>query len=390
MLPSFVKDKHRFERKFLILINPKSGKGVSEQIFQEQCLPIFRDAGIECTVVKTERQGHAGDICRDTLDLTSKYDGVVIVSGDGLLFEVIQGIMARPDWAVVIRNLPLGVLPGGSGNGLAVSLAHGSHEVKGAKSNAFLIAKGHVSQMDLCAVDHFATGRMYSFLSLELGMIADVDLESDWMRSLGDLRFTLQFLRRILKPRKLRVKLSYVPVEGDPASPKHGAPRVPSYWEEPDCYTGEGGPRGKYSVPLLKPVPQDMYKTIEDDFYLMWNTNVAWMSFSGHVSPTSRWDDGYMQMTFVRRGDPKKRMWPRRALVNYMLSIDSGAHVDDNTGEALLRHLEMVPTRAFRVEPIVNGNAPRTKMAVDGEMVEMGPIQFEVLPKIALLMGAVE
>lgn len=46
-------------------------------------------------------------------DLTG-VDGIVCVSGDGLLYEVINGLLHRPDWRIA-RKLKLGIIPGGSG-----------------------------------------------------------------------------------------------------------------------------------------------------------------------------------------------------------------------------------------------------------------------------------
>lgn len=50
--------------------------------------------------------------------------GVVVAGGDGLLFEVINGIMERPDWSSMFSQLKLGIIPCGSGNGLAKSIGH--------------------------------------------------------------------------------------------------------------------------------------------------------------------------------------------------------------------------------------------------------------------------
>ena len=51
-------------------------------------------------------------------------DGLVIVSGDGLIYEAINGLMARQDGPAAILALPIGVIPAGSGNALAKQLTH--------------------------------------------------------------------------------------------------------------------------------------------------------------------------------------------------------------------------------------------------------------------------
>lgn len=52
-----------------------------------------------------------------------QFDRMICVSGDGLLNELINGIMQRPDWAKVAR-IPLGVIPAGSGNAVATSMGY--------------------------------------------------------------------------------------------------------------------------------------------------------------------------------------------------------------------------------------------------------------------------
>jgi len=63
--------------------------------------------------------------------------------------------------------------------------------------SAFLIAKHTVLPMDLIAVDTCTGKRLYSFLSVNWGIIADVDSESERFRSLGNTRFAVGAVIRI-------------------------------------------------------------------------------------------------------------------------------------------------------------------------------------------------
>lgn len=51
-----------------------------------------------------------------------EWDSIVFVSGDGLLHEIINGLMLRNDWNLVKHKITVGGIPGGTGNGLIKSL----------------------------------------------------------------------------------------------------------------------------------------------------------------------------------------------------------------------------------------------------------------------------
>lgn len=46
------------------------------------------------------------------------------MGGDGILFEVVNGMMERVDWETAFRQVKLGIIPCGSGNGLAKAISH--------------------------------------------------------------------------------------------------------------------------------------------------------------------------------------------------------------------------------------------------------------------------
>lgn len=74
-------------KKLLLFVNPKSGPGKALQIYKKQVASVFGEAEIAHEVVVTERANHALDMVK-SMDL-NKYSGIVIVSGDGLLYEVL-------------------------------------------------------------------------------------------------------------------------------------------------------------------------------------------------------------------------------------------------------------------------------------------------------------
>ena len=52
--------------------------------------------------------------------------------------------------------------------------------------------------MDLVALETSSGKRVYSFLSVAWGLISDVDIESEKYRSVGNFRFTIGALIRIV------------------------------------------------------------------------------------------------------------------------------------------------------------------------------------------------
>lgn len=76
-----------------------------------------RTVGILINSLDHER--HAVDIARNLkLD---KYDAIAVISGDGLILEVISGFLSRLDRERALK-MPIAHIPGGTSNGLAASI----------------------------------------------------------------------------------------------------------------------------------------------------------------------------------------------------------------------------------------------------------------------------
>nr|QFF91284.1 sphingosine kinase 2 isoform 2 [Potamotrygon motoro] len=160
--------------------------------------------------------------------------------------QVINGLMSRPDWERAIR-MPLGVIPAGSGNALAASINHhaGNRMATGEEllqNCILLLCRGCPTPMDLVSVTTSSGRRLFSFLSVAWGFVADVDLESERYRQLGPARFTLGTLVRLASLRRYRARLSYLPAPpGTPPSTTSTPP--PHRGRRPLCRsaTADGG-----------------------------------------------------------------------------------------------------------------------------------------------------
>jgi hypothetical protein len=64
-------------------------------------------------------------------------------------YEVMQGLVQRADPRKTLKNVPLGVIPCGSGNGLAKSVLRDAGEAYGIAPAAFVVLKGKPLPLDI-------------------------------------------------------------------------------------------------------------------------------------------------------------------------------------------------------------------------------------------------
>lgn len=110
------------DKKLLILLNPKSGPGKARELFQTKGAPILQEAEVPYDLQVTKYAQFAREFVR-TRNVYG-WRGIVAVGGDGVLFEVLNGMFERLDWQQALAEVPLAILPCGSGNGLAKTICH--------------------------------------------------------------------------------------------------------------------------------------------------------------------------------------------------------------------------------------------------------------------------
>uniref|UniRef100_A0AC34R757 DAGKc domain-containing protein n=1 Tax=Panagrolaimus sp. JU765 TaxID=591449 RepID=A0AC34R757_9BILA len=107
----------------LVFVNPHSGAGKGLELFAEKLRPRLLASKLCYDLLITERPNHAKDVIKTRADLFT-FDAIVIVSGDGLLFEILNGLLEREDGESLLQKLAFGMCPTGSGNGLLASVFH--------------------------------------------------------------------------------------------------------------------------------------------------------------------------------------------------------------------------------------------------------------------------
>lgn len=65
----------------------------------------------------------------------------------------------------------------------------------------------------------------------------------------------------------------------------------------------------------------------------------------------------------------------RKQVLQFLLALDSGAHVR-------LPFVNLLPVRSFRLEPL----SAKSRVTVDGELIETAPLQAEIMPCIARML----
>ena len=315
----------------LVLVNPFGGGGKAPRVWRT-LQPLLEMGGVECEVVTTTHAGHAREYVA-SLSL-GVHSAVVTVSGDGLINEVLNGLLSRADAAEAIAALPLAPAPGGTGNGLHKSICHRAGEAHDLIATAFVITKGSACRLDAWQYLTPASGDgataeehvMWSVLSFSWGVVADVDLESEVLRWCGPLRLTMYALMRIASLRRYSGTLEYQ-----------------------DAASGE-------------------WVRIEgSDWVGFWACNVAYMTQTDYAAPQAEFDNGHLDV-LVLKGST------RAQTLSMFLAMEEGKHI----GGA---GLSLVKAKAFRFYPQPRTPSKPGLLDVDGELVEpFGPIECRPHP----------
>lgn len=200
--------KSKCPPKMLVILNPRSGHGRSSNVFHEKVEPIFQLAGFQMEIIKTTSPGHARNLA-STVDFGTCPDGIICVGGDGIVNEVLNGLLSRCDQKEAIA-IPIGIIPTGSDNSLVWTVLG----VKDPISAAITIIKGGLTAMDVFAVEWIQTGSIHYGTTVSyFGFLSNVlELSEKYQKRFGPFRyFVAGFLKFLCLP-KYNYELEYLPV----------------------------------------------------------------------------------------------------------------------------------------------------------------------------------
>ena len=182
-------------KRFVLVVNPQGGIRQGMAVLEE-VRPLFAAAGAELDVHVTQFAGHAAELAR-TLDLGG-CDGFCVLGGDGTIHEAANGLFQRGD---APDRIPLGLIPGGTGNSLLLHLACTTVEQAVGR-----ILAGATQPLDVARVT--SAGQTVHCLNIVgWGGVVDINRTAERWRLLGRSRYTLATIWNIARPRRRRAKL---------------------------------------------------------------------------------------------------------------------------------------------------------------------------------------
>ncbi|XP_072988577.1 sphingosine kinase 2-like isoform X2 [Typha latifolia] len=323
-------------KRLFIIVNPFGGKRCARKIFETEIKPLLEAAGVLFTVQETEYQLHAQEIAY-SMDVI-KYDGIVCISGDGILVEVVNGLLRRGDWVTAIK-VPLGIIPAGTGNGMAKSLLDSIDSIYSVSNAAFSILRGHRRPLDVASVVQGET-KFFSVLMLTWGLVADIDIESERYRWMGSIRLDFYSLLRIMNLRKYSGHVQFVPAPGyeeyGEAIKQVDSPNGKTAFSEEGRGNNIKAQSHAYQGPLIE-FEGSAWRSLDGPFISVWINNVPWVSEDAKLAPEAKFSDGYLDAVIIRE-------CPKLALLSLMLKMSDGSYVKSP-------YVTYLKVKAFRLEP---------------------------------------
>ncbi|KAF5402861.1 hypothetical protein PHET_03653 [Paragonimus heterotremus] len=402
------------QKPYLIFINPRSGPGAAESQFRDTVAPLFSRLGIPYVVIKTLYAGHAEDWISACSDMTlDSYRAVIAVSGDGLVYEVINGLTHpaesthNGDWDQKPVRIPIGVLPAGGGNATAAAICYYSglsFEKNFLLHSAFLLShhgpkhtrtlNTSESETDLprtsCDLSAFTqtahpidaflmenlqTGlTRYGILSVTWGGAAAIDIHSERFRCLGNARFTVASLFSFIRPRYHRATVFYLPF--DPQC-NHRAETQLKPCNEGDIPRDSGHesaclhhdqvpprPKHRYLPPMNEPFGEEWVR-IEEDFWSILVINHSHLGTQCPLFPHAKLNDGQLNLVLIYSN------------AGFLSLIDLAQMMTSGFGLRNTSYMTVIPVKAIRVLP---QKPDSCYTLVDGDQVPSGPFQVEIRP----------
>lgn len=245
-------------KRVRVIVNPAAGR---ERPILKPLNAIFRAAGVEWDIALTQ---HSGDAHRFAAEAAAAgVDAVAIYGGDGSVMEAASGLVGT--------DVPLAILPGGTGNVTSVELGI-PYDVREAAS---VIVN---SRSTLRSVDLGVVGDRYFMLRLSTGYEAEMVRNTSRAAkdTLGKMAYSLSALQQELKVYRYHLTLDGKEVETEGIT----------------CIIANSGNIGFPQLPLLSQI------SVSDG--LLDVLVIKWGNLSGLFSPNPE-DAAHAEAQFIQR-----------------------------------------------------------------------------------------
>lgn len=192
--------------RVLLIFNPAAARTDSRAV--RAVTRVYNDAGWEVDVVGTTRPHHAGELAREGVADGAR--AIAVYGGDGTVLQAAQGLMDS--------DVPLAILPGGTGNQLARNLGIPRAPARAAR----LLLAGHTRRIDVGRWTPGAGAARLFGVACGAGYDAEIMIATTrgmkrWLKTGAYLLQSLRSLRH-LRPQPYRVTVDGVVSEGEAAT----------------------------------------------------------------------------------------------------------------------------------------------------------------------------
>lgn len=327
---------HYPKRKFLVLVN-KMSSNYSDEVLSK-CLSFFTNSNITYDCETTRKKGDAYKRIREIgID---GYEGIVAYGGDGLVHEVINGLLSRKDSKEFSEKIPIGVIPCGKNNSIACSIASECEEEFLPESFAYIIAKGRVKEIDVQEAEMLQTEKTTKkiyFISY-LALLNSADFVNDYYGLTSKYSW-------LTKGNQLNTDFCYLPF-----CSSFSISKIPSIIHRVEGLKEMCQANGIY------------------DFFLACNTK--YISKKIKVAPQAKLNDGYCDIITMRNISKCQKFF---FLNSYSFN---GDYFDDNNKLKANLGIGYIKTNIFRLKPIIP-NGRGVFYVLDGERYSLSDIQVK-------------
>lgn len=179
--------KQQNSQKIFLIINKYAGHGKGEKVV-EKVIPYLNKMGCRVEYVFTQKPGHAAELASKAS--VEKFDLIVAVGGDGTVNEVAQSLIGT--------NTPMGIIPMGSGNGLARELGISMNMLKSVR----VLIEGLNRHIDVCRINN-----QHFLCTSGIGFDAQIADKMSKASSRGFLRYIQLVIKESMSFKPLKVRL---------------------------------------------------------------------------------------------------------------------------------------------------------------------------------------